>query len=138
MTDASPNGLDPTLLDVVAVAYDGLCTFEMGVVVEVFALHRPELDPWYRFRACSIDPGPLRATGGLEISAPKDLSLLETAGTLVIPGWRDRAEGPPENLLQALRKAHQRGARILSVCSGAFVLAAAGLLDGRRATTHWR
>jgi len=128
----------PDPLDVVAVAYDGLCTFELGVVVEVFGLDRPEHEIWYRFNVCSIDEGPLRATGGLQISASTDLTPLETAGTIVIPGWRDVEERPPQTLIDSLRQAHARGARLLSVCSGAFVLAATGLLDGRRATTHWR
>lgn len=128
----------PSALDVVAVAYDGLCTFEMGVVVEVFGLQRTELDPWYRFQICSIDAGPLQATGGLAVSAPTDLAPLETAGTIVLPGWRDLEETPPRELLETLTRAHRRGARLLSVCSGAFILAAAGLLEGRRATTHWR
>ncbi|MEM7357378.1 MAG: helix-turn-helix domain-containing protein, partial [Acidobacteriota bacterium] len=79
-----------------------------------------------------------RATGGLQVSAPVGLEPLTQAGTIVLPGWRDLAEQPPAELLDALVAAYERGARLLSVCSGAFVLAATGLLDGRRATTHWR
>ena len=124
---------------VVALAYDRLCTFEFGCAVELFALERPELGvDWYQFAVCAIEPGPIRATGGITISAPHDLALLAAADTIVIPGWRDADEAPPPELLQLLREAHARGARLCSICSGVFILAAAGLLDGRRATTHWR
>jgi AraC family transcriptional activator FtrA len=124
---------------VVALAYDGLCTFEFGVTVEVFGLKRPEFDfPWYKFIVCGIERGPLRAIGGIAVRPKYGLEMLPLAGTIVIPGWRDRNEKPPERLLAALRKAHARGCRILTICSGVFVLAEAGLLDGKRATTHWR
>jgi len=124
---------------VAILAYDGLCTFEFGCAVELFALERPELGVrWYTHAVCAVEPGPLRAMGGLMVQAPHGLDMLARADTIVIPGWRDPAEAPPAALVDALRAAHARGARICSICSGAFVLAGSGLLDGRRATTHWR
>jgi AraC family transcriptional regulator, transcriptional activator FtrA len=79
-----------------------------------------------------------RAIGGVVIEASDGLAALERASTIIVPGWRDRTERPPERLSRALAKACERGARCLSICSGVFVLAAAGLLEGKRATTHWR
>jgi AraC family transcriptional activator FtrA len=127
------------LRDVTAVAYQGLCTFEFGIVVEVFGLPRPELDTdWYRFTVCALEHGPLRATGGVTVTASFGIEKLSRAGTIIIPGWRNPAERPPEPLLNALVKAHRRGARLVSICSGVFVLAETGLLDGKTVTTHWR
>ena len=123
---------------VVAVVYDGLCTFEFGLAVEVFGTEREELGGHYAFSACSIDPMPLRAAGGLTVHASTDLRRIRNADTVIVPGWRHIDEAPPQRLLNSLRAAHENGARLVSFCSGAFVLAATGLLNGRRATTHWR
>ena len=123
---------------VAALVYDGIGTFELGIVIEVFGLPRPEQPDWYRFLVCAIEPGPLRAVGGLTIAAPGGLADLRRADLIIVPGWRAAREPPPARLLDAIRAAHRRGARVASICSGVFVLAAAGLLAGRRATTHWR
>lgn len=124
---------------VVCIAYSGWSLFEAGIVSEVFGLDRPELGgPLYHFRVAQAEPGVLRARGGLSIHADGGLRLLHSADLVVVPGWRDHRESPGDALLTALRRAHERGARLLSICTGAFVLAATGLLDGRSATTHWR
>lgn len=124
---------------VVALAYDGLCTFEFGIAVEVFGLDRPEMGAgWYRFLVAGERPGQLAAAGGITVAASAGPEALAQAGTIVIPGWRGIDAAVPEALSAALRAAHRRGARILSFCSGIAVLAASGLLDNRRCTTHWR
>jgi len=124
---------------VVVLAYDGLCTFEFGVAVEIFGLPRPEMgESWYRFAVAGVDKGELRATGGIRILADGDLSLLERADLILVPGWRGIDAAVPDALCDALRRASARGCQLLSICSGVFVLAATGLLDGRKATTHWR
>src|SRR3569833_2123999 len=124
---------------VAAVAYDRLCTFEFGCTVELFALPRPELDvPWYEFAVCAAERGPIRAAGGIAVQVSHSLRLLERADTIIVPGWRDADEAPPPDMLRKLRQAYDRGARLCSICSGVFVLAAAGVLTGKRATTHWK
>jgi AraC family transcriptional activator FtrA len=128
---------DPGLVAI--LAYDGLCTFEFGIAVEIFGLARPEFEfPWYAHRIVAVDQGPMRAMGGIQVLADGGMELLADARTIIIPGWRDRSAAVPEELIAALRQAHARGARLLSICSGVFVLAATGLLDGHGATTHWR
>lgn len=124
---------------VVALVYDGLCTFEFSIVAEIFGLDRPELGPnWYRFASVAVDSGPLRAHGGPLVSASKSTRRLDEADVIVVPGWKGIDVPVPKRLQSQLRRAWARGARLASICSGAFVLAAAGLLDGRRAATHWR
>jgi AraC family transcriptional regulator, transcriptional activator FtrA len=124
---------------VVVLAYDGLCTFEFGVAHEVFGLDRPEMGTdWYQFSVAAAEPGRLRAAGGLVVEPEADLSLLSSADLIVIPGWRSRDAAVPPDLIAALKGAHARGARLASLCSGIFVIAATGLLDGRAGTTHWR
>jgi AraC family transcriptional activator FtrA len=95
-------------------------------------------DNWYRFAVASVDDGELRATGGIRMVTDGDLSLLEQADLIIVPGWRGVESPVPQALCEALQQAYQRGCHLLSICSGVFVLAATGLLNGQRATTHWR
>jgi AraC family transcriptional activator FtrA len=125
--------------DVAVLVYEGLGTFEFGICAEIFGLPRPEMgDDWYRFSICALKAGPLPTNSGLVVQVDRGLEGFDTAGTIVIPGWKGAEVPVPEELIARLVRAHARGARLISLCSGAFVLAATGLLDGRRATTHWR
>lgn len=127
------------LKTVAVVLLDDVALFEFGVLAEVFGIDRsdegvPKLD----FRVCALEPGkPLSARNGIKVIPPYGLDGLVGADLVAVPATRIRKDHPPE-VLEALRQAAARGATILSVCSGAFVLGAAGLLDGRRCTTHWR
>ncbi|GLY64872.1 AraC family transcriptional regulator [Amycolatopsis taiwanensis] len=122
----------------VAVAVlPGAPIFELAVPCEVFGIPRPELaDPWYEFQLCATEAGATIA-GGFTATTPFGLDDLAAADTVIVPACRNVHERQPADLVAAVTEAHARGARIAAICSGAFVLAQAGLLDGRRATTHW-
>jgi AraC family transcriptional activator FtrA len=124
---------------VAILTYDGLCTFEYGIVAEVFGLYRPEVGGYlYDVTSVSLEGTSLHAAGGLSFTVPGRLGEIEAADTIVVPGWRGNDEPVPEAICDAIRAAHVRGARLVSICSGVYVLAASGVLKGRRATTHWR
>lgn len=123
---------------VAAVIDQGALTFDFAVPCEVFGLDRSDIvDPWYEFLVVAAGDSRVRTQTGFFIDAPHRLSDLERVDTIVVPGWSDPDDEPSAALKQALVAAYDRGARVASVCTGAFVLAAAGLLDDRRATTHW-
>ena len=118
--------------------YDGILGFEFSVVNEILGLVRPGMeDRWYDFQCCRVERGELRSNHGWTLAPENGRKFLESAGTIVIPGWRDPATPPKPAFLNMLRQAHARGARLVSICTGAFVLGYAGLLEKRRCSTHW-
>jgi transcriptional regulator GlxA family with amidase domain len=124
----------PRLHRVVALVVGEVVAFDLSIPAQVFG-REPEMYDW---AVCAAAPGPVPAETGFDVLVPHGLDALADADTVVVPGIGDRAWPLPGEPLAALRAAAERGARVASICTGAFMLAAAGLLDGRRATTHWR
>jgi transcriptional regulator GlxA family with amidase domain len=127
------------MLERVAVLlFDGVAAFELGVACEVFGTdRRADGFPYYRFDVCSVDGAPVRCQSGFLIAPSADLTPLSSADLVIVPAHQ-RHSDVPLPALAALQAAFARGARVMSVCSGAFVLGQAGLLDGRNCTTHWQ
>src|SRR5262245_12221874 len=124
---------------VALVITDAIPMFEFAVPCEVFGLDRRDIvDPWYELRLCAGEPGPLRTSIGLSVEPQHGLAGLADADTIVLPAFANApSRRAPAPLVDALRQAYARGTRLVSICVGSYLLAAAGLLDGRRATTHW-
>lgn len=117
----------------------GIPLFELAVPCEVFGRPRQDFTVpwWYRVQLCSVQDEPVRTAEGLAFDGEPGLADLVRSDTIIVPACADTQDEPPTALLEALREAYERGVRIASICTGAFTLAAAGLLDGLTATTHW-
>ncbi len=123
---------------VVALCLPGTVAFDLTAPAQAFACaHAPDGTPHYSFTTCSLDGAPVRTTSGFEIVVHSGPGALRRADTVVVPGYFGVFDPLPEPAAKALRAAAARGARLVSICTGAYALAYAGLLDGRRATTHW-
>ncbi len=137
VSSAATHGAAPRHV-VAAVAFDRISPFHLSVPCVVFGEDRSGVGvPEFDFRVCAAETGALTTTAGFSIGVTHGLEALADAGTIIVPSWRDPAETPPAALLDALRAAHARGAQLVGLCLGAFVLAAAGILDERPASTHW-
>ena len=124
--------------NVAVVVYDGVAPFELGVLCEAWGIDRSDDGvPAYDFAVCAQEPGPVRTTGGFSLHVEYGLQRAAEADLVTVPAM-PRDVPAPQPVLAALRAAYERGARVLSVCSGAFVLGQAGLLDDRNCTTHWK
>ncbi|WP_442947185.1 GlxA family transcriptional regulator [Noviherbaspirillum sp.] len=124
---------------IAVIAFDGITPFHLSVPSLVFGnIHGDVEKSVFDVFACSIDKGPIRTSAGFSIGIDADLAALKAADIVIMPSWHDDCRAAPPDLLDALRRAHKRGARMVGLCLGSFPLAEAGLLNGKAATTHWQ
>ncbi|RAO78027.1 GlxA family transcriptional regulator [Dyella jiangningensis] len=122
---------------IAVVAFEGILPFHLSVPCAVFQSSTPERRSPFRLRVCSAEGRRITSAAGFSIGMDYGLEELAHADVVIVPSWRDSNEVPPAALLQQLRNVAARGKRVVGLCLGAYVLAHAGLLDGRKATTHW-
>jgi len=126
-----------SIRNVAAVVFDGVAPFELGVLCEAWGIDRTDTGgPTFDFAVCTATPGKVRTSMGFALDVDAGLDRVAEADLVAVPAM-PRDKPVPPAVVEALRAAHDRGARVMSVCSGAFVLGEAGLLDGRECTTHW-
>ncbi|HPX62490.1 MAG TPA: DJ-1/PfpI family protein, partial [Deltaproteobacteria bacterium] len=124
--------------NIAVIAFNHISPFHLSVPCLFFGENRDSIGiPAFHLTVCTAENGPVSTTTGFKISVDSGLKALHKADIVIVPSWRDSTEIPPAAMLDALKAAHSRGAIIVGLCLGTFVLAAAGLLDGRKATTHW-
>lgn len=122
---------------VAVVAYQHFSPYHLSVPCLIFSDEILQGQKLFSLKVCTESPVPVQASYGISLAATDGLEVLQEAAVVIIPGWHDPATAPSPELIAALRSAHARGARIVGLCLGTYVLAYAGLLNGRRAATHW-
>ncbi len=122
---------------VAILSFPHVAMFEIACAVELFGLPRPEFESWYQCEVVSFEHAPLETTAGLQLQA-KAVKQLDDYDMLVVPSWPASQSNLPPLLAEQVLRCYQHGKRIVSFCSGSFLLAELGILEGRNATTHWR
>jgi len=121
---------------VAILAYPQISMFELGCALELFALKRPEFKDWYQTSVVSLTSTKLQTIAKIKMEV-EVVKSLKAYGTLIIPGWNTQSKNIDPKIASSIKEFYSRGGRIVSLCSGAFLLAELGLLDGKKVTTHW-